>query len=265
METSMNIVLFKGVAFFAILFTGIVGGLFSRWMSRSSRSDFLFSMGNAFAGGVFLGAGLIHMLPDAQEGFDVIDGGSDYPWFGLFCCAGFLFILFLEKVIVRHQHSHDDAPGFIKEDLSLYPYVLMLVLSIHSIITGIALGTETRMAQALVILLAVVAHKGTAAFALGVSMLRGKVALRRMVGMIVLFSFMTPLGLLLGIGFMRVLTGHAEQVFEAGFDALAAGSFLYVALLDILQDEFSRHKNSALKFALVLAGLGVMAVVAIWT
>jgi solute carrier family 39 (zinc transporter), member 1/2/3 len=261
----MDITTFKLTAFFAIFVTGLLGGVVSRWISASNRSEFLFSMGNAFAGGVFLGAGLIHMLPDAQAGFHAIDGGADYPWFALFCCVGFLLILFLEKVLVRHTHSHEEAPAFIKEDLSLYPYVLMLVLSIHSIITGIALGTETRIAQALVILLAVVAHKGTAAFSLGVSMIRGAVPMKRVAGMVTLFSLMTPLGLLLGMGFMKVLSGHAEQVFEALFDALAAGSFLYVALLDILQDEFSRQKNRPLKFLLVLAGLGIMALVAIWT
>jgi len=205
------------------------------------------------------------MLPDAQEGFSTLEAGSDYPWFGLVCCAGFLFILFLEKVLVHHQHSHDDDSALVTDNLSLYPYVLMIVLSIHSIITGIALGTEARLVQAGVILIAVLAHKGTAAFALGVTMMRGKVPMGRVMRMIALFSFMTPLGILMGIGLMKALSGRAESIFEAGFDALAAGSFLYVALLDILQEEFSREHHHFKKFILVLAGLAVMAVVAIWT
>ena len=98
-----------------------------------------------------------------------------------------------------------------------------------------------------------------------VSLIRGAVSLQRIIGMVVLFSLMTPVGILLGIGFMMILSGRAEQVFEAGFDALAAGSFIYIALLDILQEEFSIRQHRLLKFALVLAGLTVMAVVAIWT
>lgn len=261
----MNIPAFKLIAVAAIFLTGLAGGVLSRWLSGTRRSDLLFSMGNAFAGGVFLGAGLIHMLPDAQAGFRALDGGSDYPWFALVCCAGFLVILFLEKVLVRHSHSVEEAPEFMRQDAAFYPYVLLLVLSLHSVITGIALGTEQSIAQALVILLAVVAHKGTAAFSLGVSMLRGGVTLRRVSAMTVLFSLMTPLGILLGMGFMKLLSGPAEQVFEAGFDALAAGTFLYVALLDILQEEFARHRHRGLKFLLVLAGLAVMAIVAVWT
>ncbi|MFH1627836.1 MAG: ZIP family metal transporter [Pseudomonadota bacterium] len=255
--------MFKIIAFFAVFATGLLGGLLSKWLSGSKRSDLIFSLGNAFAGGVFLGAGLIHMLPDAQEGFSDLTV-SGYPWFAVVCCVGFLFVLFLEKVAMRHSHSHDDASMFSGQ-LALYPYVLMIVLSIHSIITGIALGTEVRIAQVAVILIAVVAHKGTAAFALTVSLLRGSVARARIIGMVILFSLMTPIGILLGLGCMELLTGRAEKIFEAGFDALAAGTFLYVALLDILEEEFAGHKHRPLKFAFVFGGLAVMAIIAIWT
>lgn len=147
----------------------------------------------------------------------------------------------------------------------LYPYVLLLVLSVHSVITGIALGTETRIVQASVILIAVLAHKGTAAFALGVSMLRTGMERRRFTRMIFLFSSTTPLGIILGIGVISLVTGRAAQGFEALFDALAAGTFLYVAVVDIIEEEFSKSHNQWIKFGLVAAGLGMMALVAIWT
>ena len=259
----MHILTFKIIAFFTIFLVGLLGGALSKWLSGSRKSNLLFSFGNAFAGGIFLGAGLIHMLPDAQEGFKNLTG-SDYPWYAIVCCAGFLLILFLEKVLIQHDHPSEDASALTGK-LILYPYILMIVLSIHSVITGIALGTEARIAQALVLLIAVMAHKGTAAFALTVSLLRGAVPLKRIFGMVVLFSLMTPAGILLGIGFMMILSGRAEQVFEAGFDALAAGSFLYIALLDILREEFTARQHRSIKFALVLAGIAVMAIVAIWT
>lgn len=259
----MSVLTFKIIAFFAVFATGLLGGLLSKWLSGSRKSDLIFSLGNAFAGGVFLGAGLIHMLPDAQEGFNDLTG-SNYPWFAVVCCAGFLLVLFLDKVAMRHAHSHDDAQMFSGK-MALYPYVLMVILSIHSVITGIALGTEAHIAQAAVILIAVVAHKGTAAFALTVSFLHGSMARGRIIGMLVVFSLMTPLGILLGMGCMELLTGRAEKIFEAGFDALAAGTFLYVALLDIIEEEFAGHENRTLKFAFVFGGLVVMAIVAIWT
>jgi zinc transporter 1/2/3 len=259
----VHILTFKIIAFFSIFLVGLLGGALSKWLSGSRKSTLLFSCGNAFAGGIFLGAGLIHMLPDAQEGFKNLTG-SDYPWYAIVCCAGFLFILFLEKVLIQHGHPSENTSE-LSGKLILYPYILMIVLSIHSVVTGIALGTETRITQALVILIAVMAHKGTAAFALSVSLLRNSVSLKRIFGMVVLFSSMTPIGILLGIGFMILLSGSADQTFEAGFDALAAGSFLYIALLDILQEEFTPSQHRVAKFALVLAGITVMAVVAVWT
>ena len=259
----MTISMFKFIAFIAVFATGLMGGLLSKWVSESKKSALIFSLGNAFAGGVFLGAGLIHMMPDAQQEFRDLTG-TDYPWFAVVCCVGFLSILFLEKIAIRHSHSHDDT-SMGSGQMVLYPYVLMIILSIHSIIVGIALGTEARIAQVAVILIAVVAHKGTAAFSLTVSLLRGSVQRGRVVAMVVLFSFMTPLGILLGLGFMALLTGQAEKIFEAGFDALAAGTFLYVALLDILEEEFAGNSYRPLKFVFVFAGLAIMAVVAIWT
>lgn len=259
----MNIELFKLIAFFAIFLAGISGGLFSKWLATSSKSKLIFSLGNVFAGGVFLGAGFIHMLPDAQDGFAAITKGTGYPWFALVCAGGFLFILMLERVLFQHQH--DAVPAAPAENRILYPFILMFILSIHSIIAGIALGIEERITQAIVILIAVLAHKGTAAFALGVSMLRSKMNRKKFLTFIAFFSLMTPLGLLMGYLFSIWLSGNAEQIFEAFFDALAAGTFIYIAIMDILEEEFASKGKNLLKFVLVLAGLGMMAVVAIWT
>lgn len=224
----------------------------------------LFSLGNAFAGGVFLGAGLIHMLPDAQSGFQSIVGNSDYPWFALICVVGFLVIFFLERVLLHHSHETPVLESSSSK-LTLYPYILMFILSIHSIITGIALGIEDKTVQAVVILLAVLAHKGTASFALGVSLLRSKIDKKKFLSTISFFSFMTPLGIILGYMFSVLLSGNAEQRFEAIFDALAAGTFIYIAILDILNEEFSERSKLISKYVFLLAGFGIMALVAIWT
>jgi len=62
-----------------------------------------------------------------------------------------------------------------------------------------------------------------------------------------------------------VLEGKAELVTTAVFDALAAGTFLYVAVLDIIQQEFAHARDRGIKFVLLSFGLGLMAVLAIWT
>ncbi len=259
----MTIASFKLLATALILVTGLAGGLLSVWLASSKRSQSIFSLGNAVAGGIFLGAGLIHMLPDAQQGFAGLAAGAAFPWVFVVCGLGFLMVLFLEKVLVGHHGAiaaaEDKQPG-----RSIYPYVLTLVLSVHSIIAGIALGTEQTMGLACVILIAVLAHKGSAAFALGVSLFRGGVGKARTMAIVSLFSFTTPLGIVLGAGMTALLTGTAERLTTSVFDALAAGTFLYVAVVDIVEEEFSRPEARRLKFCLLTSGLGLMALLAVW-
>jgi len=141
----------------------------------------------------------------------------------------------------------------------------MLVLSVHSIIVGIALGTEQTMSQSLIILAAILAHKGSAAFALGASLFRGGISKARLIKIIFFFSLMTPLGLLAGIMLTALMTGKAEQVATSIFDALAAGTFIYIAVLGIINKEFSEDRDKWLKLIMVAFGLGIMSSVAIWT
>jgi len=147
----------------------------------------------------------------------------------------------------------------------MIPYMLALVLSVHSFIAGMALGAESQVAASAVLFIAVIARKGVAAFALGVSLHRGAVRRSRSIGIVTLFSVMTPLGILAGTVMGALLSGHAEQWFEGNFDALAAGTFLYVAVVDIINQEFSVRRDVWQKFAMVLVGLAVMALLAVWT
>ena len=75
---------------------------------------------------------------------------------------------------------------------------------------------------------------------------------------------MTPLGIGLGLGFDAILTGRADQGFETLFDSLAAGTFLYIAALDIIQEEFFDPAGRWPKFILLAFGLGLMALIALW-
>jgi zinc transporter 1/2/3 len=51
---------------------------------------------------------------------------------------------------------------------------------------------------------------------------------------------------------------------EGIFDAMAAGTFLYIAVVDILIDEF-RSTHLGWLFLSTLFGFSIMAVVAVWS
>ncbi len=71
----MSILTFKLVSAAAILAIGLIGGLIPHYASRSESSRRFFSLGNAFAGGLFLGVGFIHLLP---EGIEKLEGVVEY-------------------------------------------------------------------------------------------------------------------------------------------------------------------------------------------
>lgn len=176
---------------------------------------------------------------------------------------GFLFVLFLEKVLVK-GHSAIAASLGKTQKRNIYPYMLTFILSIHSIIAGFALGTEDTIGLSIVTFIALISHKWSAAFALGVSLIKGNIKKTTIKKILFLFSFATPIGIVLGTGLSAILTGKSEEITEGIFDAVAAGTFLYIAIISILNKKFKSGEDRTLKFLFSSMGLGLMAVLAIW-
>ena len=256
----MNLLYFKISAIILIILAGILGGLFPLHSALSNRGHQRISIGNAFAGGIFLGAGLLHMLPDSIDNFAKLNLSIDYPFAALIAGFGFLFVLFLEKVLVREK-----AINALSSQESVYPTVLFIVLAIHSIIAGLSLGLETGLASGFVIFIAIIAHKGSASFALGVSLVEAKISKSKITKTIIFFTLMTPLGILIGSIFSSIESSNTNIYFEAIFDALATGTFIYIAVLDIINEVFKKAENRWIKFSILIIGFLLMATIAIWT
>ncbi len=258
----MSVETLKLISLAAILATGLAGGFMSLFLAASRHSKRLFGFGNTFSGGIFLGAGLLHMLPDAAEDLGRLGLQSDFPWASMICAAGIVLVLFVEHVLLGSVHSHHHAHDDEGHNVSASPYLVTVILSIHSLIAGIALGGESTVGTAFVILAAILAHKGSAAFAIGVSLNRGAVSRTRSIRLLVLFAFMTPLGVLLGQVLAETMSTQPALIFETIFNSLAAGTFIYVATLEVIGEEFAHGKNRWQKFILFGAGLGLMSALA---
>lgn len=261
----------KWLAVAVLFISGLVGGLLPWRLRRGAHVEYWFSLGNAFAGGVFLAIGLIHMLGDAAGDFAATWPDVDYPVVYLLAGCTFMALLLLERVLMPHDFDEVKlaetpvAEGASTAAVSLSAYTLLLTLSVHSILAGLALGVQDTVGNAGIILIALLAHKGVAAFALGVSLFRTQVALRSAVFLIVLFSLTTPLGVAGGVLYTDVFSGSWRGAAEAIFNAMAAGTFLYIAALDIFSEEFLRPRNRNSKFLASTLGFAAMALVAIWT
>jgi len=255
----------------AILAVGAAGAVLPLMRRGSAQNERILGWGNSFAAGVFLAAGLVHMLPDADEIWTGL--GWDYPM--AFALAGFAFafMLLVEHVLLPEQaHQEVHAPSgerFARiaehHHDALSAYAVLTALSIHSLLAGVALGAQPDLSRALVISLAIIAHKSAAGFALGVSLARSPLPTKQSWRLVALFAVATPVGGLVGALVGEILDGRLAANFEAVFLSIAAGTFIYVATFDILRDEFPAPGGRFAKWLVLTMGIGAMGMLAFWT
>lgn len=249
------------VAIFAV---GMAGGLLALGAGGSSGAQRLFSLGTVFSGGIFLGAGLVHLLPDSIEALGEFFVGQDFPFGYLLAAVGFLGVLFIEQIVFGDLHAEPIEGDARPASAGLSAYALVVILSIHSILAGAALGTEDTASGSWIIFLAIVVHKGAAGFALTLDFLRAGFGRPKTLRLLSLFAVMTPLGFVLGSGLEQAMQAGYGRLFEGLFDALAAGTFLYVAIVEIIAKEFAERSAITLKYLALCLGLATMALIALW-
>ncbi len=287
----------NNVVFALVIFTvGLVGGLLPlhRSFSESKRA---LSLGSSFGAGVFIAAGFTHLLPSAVSVLDGRDDGA-YP-FAMLCASFTIIVLVLLEGAAQHMMRRRASPPAGLESLAPAPAdlsaaarsvgllaspdtvhladhllctsrvwtaaVLFFMLCFHSFLAGVALGAADERALGDAIFAAIVAHKAVAAFALCAAFVRARdernsplsrVSIACGMG---LFASVTPLGVLAG-SIIRIL---ADSTSCAVLTAVAAGTFMYVGLLEIVAKEL-RGPDICAKSIALLVGYGAMAVLAVW-
>ncbi len=238
-----------------LLIVGVViaGGslpLVVRWTDRFLHAAL------AAATGVFLGAVFLHLLPSlsryAPAGSGEAPGGYGDTAVWLCVLAGVLAVYFIETVLFRAS-----GPGGVDRHLGV-GYAALAGLSIHSVANGVGYAAAAdRPELAGPLLVAIVAHKGFESFSLAsVFRLAGFTA-RRVFATVVAFSLATPAGILLGNALATLLGDGGLAIVTA----LAAGTFLYVCLCELLPEVFHHREDGVRKILLLLAGIGAMLVV----
>jgi zinc transporter 1/2/3 len=260
----------KLVLLLALLATAFACGALPlrRSSGAGSGPNRLLESGNAFAAGIFLGAGFVHMLPDANAAWQAL--GWNYPIGMLLAAAAVILMLLFEHVLppeaahhAMHAPSADRFATHQAHDHASTTYAILTALSIHSLLEGLALGAQRDLRSALVIFAAILAHKSMEGFALGVSLARRALPDARAGRLLALFAAATPVGIVAGTT-VGALGGPLQLACEAAFLSLAAGTFAYVATVDILREEFHEPGGRFAKWLWVVAGVGVMALLALW-
>ncbi len=213
-----------------------------------------YAIGEALASGIFLGAGLIHMLSEAANDFIRLD--YEYPFAFLLTGITFLILLLFEH-IGREVNERSGNNNLLFVALTIF------ILSIHSLLEGIALGSRDDMTLIIAIFIAILAHKWADSYSLAVQIRKNYLSAKHCWLIFIIFAFMTPLGIFIG----HVINTDLDQsnILAPVFTSFAAGTFLYIGTLHGLNKAIMVERCCNLKdYIYVIIGFSIMALVGIW-
>ncbi len=227
----------------SIVLTAWVGGVIPLFFKKNNRIlHWFISLG----AGVLLGAAFLHMIPEAAE----LIG----PRLGIYVLSGFLLLFLLEKFIMTHPCPSEHCE-YHRVGVSAF-----LGLSLHSLVTGIALGTGILVPKlGLVVFLAIILHKLPASLSLTSLFIKEGYSNKKLFVYLSAFSLMVPVG-----AFITLLFLQKTSVQTIGaLTAFSAGTFLHVASDDLLPEvhQHSHDRYSRLAyFALGLIVIGLFTI-----
>jgi zinc and cadmium transporter len=254
----------------AILLGALAGGALPLFASIR-RSDLLLS----FSAGIMLGAAFFHMLPEAVE-----EGGTAaIP----FVVVGFLLLYLAERFVLvhvcaepgpnrrlstagaplphhegepDHEHGAHGDPDGTGCDVHTLGLAAWLGMSAHTIVDGFALGAASTSPElGALVFVAILAHKIPNSFSLSAILISEGYSRGRAVAMNAAFALMVPVGA--GIYVLLQELIHVQR-FTAIALAVSAGTFLHLALSDILPDLHRRGASRWRMSAALVAGVAIM-------
>ncbi len=205
----------------------------------------------SFSAGVMLGAAFFQMIPEAIH-------LGDLDLTVLSCVLlGALTMFLLERFVIAHICEEPEEGCEVHDHASL-GVVAFLGLSIHTLFDGVALGSSLTAGIGATVFFAIIAHKIPSSLALGSILVHAGYRRRTILLLLLAFALTVPLGA--GLYFLLDrLTKGAD--FTAWVLAFSAGTFLYLALADLLPQV---HKKAGLRWPTLAALLaGVLAMYAL--
>lgn len=253
----MDLLTYKVIAALLILLVALVAAYFPIKKKLGLPHSESLELGEALASGIFLGAVFFHLLPDAIQQFHAAYTTLIYPVPELICVSGFLLLLLLERLSLSNGTN---------ATTNTIPYLLALMLGIHALTEGAALGIGATLPETIMLMIAIFAHKGSESYALCITLIRHNVSIRQIILIIFLFSLTTPIGILLGNTIHDLTLANRGAALSGCLNAFAAGTFLYISTLH--HTHFHKHAKDTqglLEFASLVFGVIAMATIAIWT
>lgn len=238
------------------------------------------SLSMCFGGGVLLSSCMLHMIPKVRDGLIMMDWKSSFPMGEFFVCCGFFAVFLIEEFVLSMTRDTNKrsieaemringkvtpfsstSGNLMMEDMEIskktHHLLVLLALSLHSGLEGLALGLQTSTLQAVWLLFtAILIHAVLILFSMGLQLVSDGYTELQIVLYMVTSAVSTPLGG--GIGLIAV--GKMEKVYGGTvliLQGLAAGAILFVTFFEVLEKE--KKKGGFLRFLFVFLGFLAMA------
>ncbi|XP_062260904.1 zinc transporter ZIP1 [Platichthys flesus] len=267
-----------------------------KWFRRTNGTEThrtVLSLISCFAGGVFLAACLLDIIPDylsdISTELDVRKVATSFPLPEFIMASGFFMVLILEKMVLtckdmggapeerapliaddRHGHGHghrasadlESSGHHVHVDFQAHSpfrsFMLFLSLSLHSVFEGLAIGLQNTDSKVLEICIAILVHKSIIVFSLSVKLVQSAVRPLWVAAYIGVFALMSPLGIGIGISVVEAQLASGALI-QCILEGLAAGTFIYITFMEILPHELNSPGKQLLKVLFILLGFSVMA------
>src|SRR3990167_2759586 len=262
----------------------------------------LIGITNCLAGGIFLAAALLHLIPEAIEMYANATAHnhdhpekhdpsephdhdhSSFPVIPFTIFASFAVILMIDRLLLpghhgashsheEKEHQHGDQYESLHHDheeqenlaeggshanghnhgSSAAPFILLVAMGVHATFEGLALGLRKEFKSFTGFLMAIVFHKWAEALAMGVSLYKGNVPKNKALLYLGAFSLLTPVGIIGGMIF-----SDAEPKLKSILLVVSSGTFVYIAIAEIISEEFSGSHKLWHKYLAFWLGAGIM-------
>ncbi|KAI4370898.1 hypothetical protein MLD38_019194 [Melastoma candidum] len=257
----------------------------------------------AFASGVILATGYMHVMPDSFDDL-MSECLPENPWrkfpFTTFVAMlsaiatlmvdSFAMSLYKKHNISRFGVTGGKADGDVvavvenggtnldgekKEQLIRYrvvAQVLELGIVVHSVVIGLSMGTSDNVCTIRPLIAALCFHQMFEGMGLGGCILQAEFGMKLKAIMVFFFSVTTPFGIALGIGLSNVYSPDSPTalIVVGLLNASSAGLLNYMALVDLLGADFlgprlqASMKLQGWAYVAVFLGAGLMALMAKW-
>ena len=204
----------------------------------------------AIGAGVLIGSAFLVIIPEALEifeGHEEEESHIEPSTMGLAILSGFVLMLLLEIFGLPHAVHHD-------EDKHLLGLSATIGLIIHAAVDGLAVGASVSSSTetGLIVFVAIMLHKGPAAFGLSSFLQHIKVDKAKSQMYLLLFALSSPIVAILSFFTLQDSTFATDDNIGLAL-MFSAGTFIYVATVDVLPEVHSHdHENEAPTWFVIL-------------